>query len=88
MAGTIECCLFCGRDTRDRSRICHRCLNGETQAVQPSDDCKNYLPAEDDYSDESGPDSICDDHIGADAFPNDSRWLHPGKRRGRQGRPL
>ena len=53
----LHCCLCCGRDTRSKFQICARCLRG------PRTGCSRCLDdesptAEDDYSEESGPNSV------------------------------
>ncbi len=55
----LHCCMCCGRDTRSKFQICARCLRGSrrTSALRPSGPT-----AEDDYSEESGPDSVYREH--------------------------
>ncbi len=56
-AGTLHCCLCCGRDTRSKFQICARCLSGSgSDRVRDSED--GWAPAEDDYSEESNPNSV------------------------------
>jgi hypothetical protein len=59
----VTCCIYCGRDTRHPSGICSRCVRGESLPRQhtkrePSPDLP---PLEDDYSEESDANSVCDD---------------------------
>lgn len=53
----VHCCLGCGRDTRARSQVCARCLRGPRSARALRMD-PGTVTAEDDYSEESGPDSV------------------------------
>lgn len=55
--GTLHCCLCCGRDTRSKYQICAGCLNGRrsSRVRNPED---GWAPAEDDYSEESDPNSV------------------------------
>ena len=49
--------MCCGRDTRSKFQICARCLNGPRSGrVRSGGD--GWSPAEDDYSEESGPNSV------------------------------
>jgi len=54
----IKCCLRCGRDTR--GLYCNHCIGHIPHTVRaghPPD-----VPLEDDYGEESDPDSVCDDN--------------------------
>lgn len=53
----LRCCESCGRDTR--GRYCIYCI-GHPPPVARSGNSPDD-PLEDDYSEESGPDSVCDD---------------------------
>ena len=61
----LQCCLGCGRDTHSVSGYCLRCIGrepfdnrrGGNPARPPAD-----LPLEDDYSEESNADSVCNDN--------------------------
>ncbi len=63
----IHCCLGCGRDTR--GNYCSRCVGhsggeagkGRGQRARHVPD----VPLEDDYSEESNADSICEDDSAA-----------------------
>lgn len=59
----LRCCLGCGRDTR--GLYCHRCTShdefagkGRGYIAVPVPD----MPLEDDYSEESDANSVCDDN--------------------------
>ena len=87
MASEVECCLYCGRDTCDPSKICDRCVYGE-DGVDHHGGGEDDGFLEDYYGEESGPDSVCEDHHGLDALPDGSRMMNSGKRRGRLGEPI
>jgi len=53
----LHCCLCCGRDTRSKFQICARCLNGPRSGRERSNE-EGWAPAEDDYSEESNPNSV------------------------------
>ena len=53
----LRCCLGCGRDTR--GVYCHRC-GGPSEPVGKGKQYRD-MPLEDDYSEESNADSVCDD---------------------------
>lgn len=36
MGKEIYCCIYCGRDTRHRSKICWWCINGGSGGYGPS----------------------------------------------------
>lgn len=59
----VVCCIYCGRDTRSRSGICRRCLGADvSQSVDRSGrGPEDEVPLEDDFSEESGPDSVVQD---------------------------
>jgi hypothetical protein len=64
MPRVIYCCLRCGRDTRRRSRLCNRCCGMHTGRRRRSGDdaeLRDLSPLEDDYSEDSNADSVCDD---------------------------
>lgn len=57
---SIHVCRSCGRrDTRHRSQLCGYCLRGigESKAPRPRH-TKGHEPVEDDYGEESSPDSV------------------------------
>ncbi len=59
--GELQCCLGCGRDAY--APYCRRCIGregtgGKGYRTPPVVD----LPLEDDYSEESNADSVCDDN--------------------------
>ena len=65
MAQTVKrCCLYCGKDTKSTFQICSQCDNKnrdiQTQQVRDWDREAMFdgCPGEDDYSEDSGPDSI------------------------------
>jgi len=74
--GQLRCCEFCGRDTRSACGICFRCLGNTTHRNHGSrlrDPRENLgrsphdaqpMDHEDDYSEDGGPDSVCQDHSG------------------------
>jgi len=66
----IRCCLGCGRDTR--GLYCRRCSGRDVKAGQgrgyPALAVRN-LPLEDDYTEESNADSVCEDNTASV-----SRW--------------
>ncbi len=47
--------MCCGRDTRSKFQVCARCLHGPRRAGPR---VPSGPTAEDDYSEESGPDSV------------------------------
>ncbi len=54
----LRCCLGCGRDTY--GLYCHRCIDHDTN--KPSGSVpEDRLPLEDDYSEESNANSVCQD---------------------------
>jgi len=57
------CCRYCGRDTTRRCGICNDCLGLDRRVkVERMGRSKaDELPLEDDYSEESDADSVCDD---------------------------
>lgn len=63
----VRCCTQCGRDcTAD---YCGRCIgnNPYSSPVAPSSASQFQDILEDDYGDESDPDSVCDDNHGGRA---------------------
>lgn len=71
MPSEPKCCLFCGRDTRDRSGICWHCtlpgydvgIRRDVRGGHRPDDPEAL---EDRYDDESGPDDVVVDWPGRD----------------------
>jgi len=65
----MACCLYCGRETKAKCQICVVCLgtkkprHRDYEAAYEADD--DPMAYEDDYSEESGPDTVC-------------RWLYDG----------
>ena len=62
--GELHCCLGCGRDTR--ADYCYRCIGGASSALGKgrgyrARPCPSGMPLEDDYSEESDADSVCED---------------------------
>jgi len=60
------CCLFCGRDTTHPYGICAACVGGgrgqwDGQMRGRKSLPVRAIPLEDDYSEESDADSVCDD---------------------------
>ena len=56
----LQCCLGCGRDTR--GDYCRRCIghgDGEGRGYPVA--AVAQIPLEDDYSEESNADSVCED---------------------------
>lgn len=68
-AAPLQCCRYCGRDTRARDGVCHICISGLPPKLKTSRGQKGLAaprPAiheslEDRYDDESGPDDVCGD---------------------------
>lgn len=60
---TTHVCRSCGRrDTRDRSQICGYCLRGMGESKTPRPrHTKEHEPVEDEYGEESDPDSVAID---------------------------
>jgi len=59
----VRCCDFCGRDTAARCGICAKCL-GRDPYSSPIDKAATHQrmdTPEDDYGEESGPDSVYPD---------------------------
>lgn len=62
--GPLKCCLLCGRDTRSKTGVCAICMgHGKVTRHTEERDRSRLDPmlddfAEDDYGEESGPDSI------------------------------
>ena len=57
----LRCCLGCGRDTT--SDYCLRCVcHAATARSQFSASKSSDMPLEDDYSEESNADSVCEDN--------------------------
>lgn len=54
----MQCCEGCGRDTR--GRYCQECIGHPVP--RSCGDWWPELPLEDDYSEESDADSVCDDN--------------------------
>ena len=69
MTPAPQCCLFCGRETTAKCRICGNCLrtSDERQRRQLADEerlereGRPDTPLEDDYGENSNADSVCDD---------------------------
>mgnify|MGYP004446911751 FL=1 len=53
----IRICVGCGRDTRDKTEICHKCkikgTNTKVGAKMPA--VEDHYPVSDDYSEDSKP---------------------------------
>ena len=67
----VHICLCCGRDTTHRSQICNRCAAAGRPAGHDMHGRRGLMeyqhdPIEDDYSEESDPDSIY--HESSDAM--------------------
>ena len=57
----LRCCLGCGRDTTDD--YCTRCIGHTRRRYRDRlMHIADKLPLEDDYSEESDADSVCDDN--------------------------
>jgi hypothetical protein len=69
MMPEIFCCDGCGRDTTNPSRLCDAC-GGAPSPPEP-EQAATAFPGEDDYDEESGPNSVCDDE---GAVPINGEW--------------
>jgi hypothetical protein len=59
----LKCCIYCGRDTTDRHGMCQQCLgmgiySSEYRGRPAVKARETMMDYEDDYSEESGPDSV------------------------------
>ncbi len=57
----VGCCVSCGRDTRYGQPFCRRCLVGPPKRLGPRALAVRPPELEDDYSEESDANSICND---------------------------
>lgn len=78
MATEVYCCASCGRDTTSKDRLCLRCIGHARFPDKSRRKCRNlkeamHRSAEDNYGEESGPDSVYHER---EAVDSDALYSH------------